>query len=453
LQPHNDDSVLTAVPRTPSPEARAAAEPLKSSDHSHVPVHSNSGTGGRLLILILLLVAGLVAAFIFRHVRNARAEVSLSHQTAQSAEAPPSVDVVRVSYGSPTHLLTLPGETRAWYKSTIYARISGYVKNWTGDIGDRVKEGQVLATIDTPELQDQLKAAQAKVAADLSEVRVAEATEKFDKSTNKKFSGAGQGVVSDLEREEKQAETDTSIAKYDAAMSQVNLDQADVNRLKDMEKFENVVAPYDGVILQRHIDIGDLVTAGSTANTTSLYVVAKSDQIRIITDVPQTASNEIKVGMPATASAREFPGRTFRGTVTRTSSSIDTVSMTLEVEVDVPNPNLELVPGMYVQVSFQTKAAHAPLQIPASAINFRTGGPLVAVVDSRGMVHFHNVTISRDMGDVIELGSGVSPGDRVALNISNQVSEGDKVDPIATAAGEEPQSPATSGQAVASKAD
>jgi RND family efflux transporter MFP subunit len=397
---------------------------------SHVPVNSTPGTGARVVAAVVLLAVLLTVGFLYRHHRNASAEMALKSDTLASADAPEPVDVVKVALASPIHELTLPGEARAWYQSTIYARVSGYIGTLKADIGDKVKKGQVLALIDTPELDDQLNAARAKVAADQSEVTVAEANEAFAESTYKRWNESGKGVVSDQEREEKRAEYHSSVAHLKAVKSHVDLDQAEVKRLTDLTNFKAVEAPYDGVITSRRVDIGDLVTAGSTSGNTTLFDIVRSDTIRIFTDVPQSASNEIAVGMPVTASAREFPDRTFRGTVARTSNSLDPSSNTLTVEADVPNADLTLMPGMYVQVSFQTREAHPSVQIPASAINFRTGGPQVAVVGPGGAVQFHNVTISRDMGDVIELRSGVSPGDRVALNISNQIANGDKVQPV-----------------------
>jgi RND family efflux transporter MFP subunit len=377
------------------------------------------------LFAVCVAVALLIGFFwILRiHSRNTEA---LNAQALSASDAPISVDVVSVKSAPASIPLTLPGETRAWYATTIYARVNGYVAKWLVDIGDRVEKGQVLATIETPEVDQQLIASQAKQKASDAEVSVAQANADFAKTTYDRFWDSPKGVVSDQEREQKKAELNSSLAKLNAAKEQVNLDKADVDRLKELTRFRDVRAPFAGIITSRRIDLGDLVTAGSTANTTSLYSLAQADQIRVFVDVPQDASVNMIEGTPAIATASEFPDRTFQGKVARTSRSIDPSSRTLRVEVDVANPDLALLPGMYVQVNFQMKQ-NPLLQVPASALIVRSTGPQVAVVDADGKVSFRKITIARDMGDVIEVASGLTATDRVAMNISAQVVDGDRV--------------------------
>jgi RND family efflux transporter MFP subunit len=397
--------------------------------HDHVPVKSVPGTGRNVVVAIVVIAVVLGATFGWRHHHNAEAGIQLESDAKTAAETPSTVDVVRVGYSERTSDLELPGEARAWYESTIYARVSGYIGKWTADIGARVKKGEVLAEIQTPELDDQLRAAEAKVAADKSLVAVADANLSFAKSSNERWATSPKGVVSAQEQEEKKSEYLSAAARQKAAQSQVDLDQAQVNSLEDTSAFKKVVAPYDGVITTRHIDIGDLVASGSGSGNTSLYGMVKADKIRVFVDVPQAASAEIVTGMPAVASSHEQGGKKFNGTVARTSESIDPTARTMKVEVDIDNPDLALKPGMYLDVRFQTNTMHPPLRIPAGALTFRTGGPETAVVNSDGVVHFHPVTIARDLGNFVELSSGVEPGDLVALNISNQVADGDKVQP------------------------
>lgn len=405
-------------------------EPPRGEEHSHVPVNSVPGTGRRIVLAVVLLAALLAAGFFYRYHHNTAAEMTLASNTLATADAPEPVDVVKVTHASPVHELTLPGEARAWYQSTIYARVSGYIGKWHADIGDKVKKGEELARIDTPELDDQLKAAEAKVAAEKSEVSVAEANEAFAESTYTRWKDSGKGVVSEQEREEKKAEYLSSVAHLKAANSQVDLDQADVNRLRDLSNFKSVEAPYDGVVTARRVDIGDLVTAGSTSGNTPLYDIAYSDRIRVYVDVPQAASNDVKDGTVATATVQEDPDHVFTGKVTRNSQAIDDAAKTLKVEVDFDNTDLALKPGMYLEVTFKTTDARPPLQIPASALSFRTNGPTVAVVGKDGSVQFRRVTIVRDLGNVVEIGSGLQDDDRVALNISNQIASGDKVQAV-----------------------
>jgi RND family efflux transporter MFP subunit len=386
----------------------------------------SSGAGRRILIAVVVLVVVLTIAFIIRFVVSGSEQRSLDERTAAAASAPPAVDVVRIKFAPTTNLLKLPGETRAWYQSTIYARVNGYLAQWQSDIGDRVSKGQVLATIDTPELDDELAGAQAKLKASEADVVVMEANAAFAKTTYDRWWDSPKGVVSDQEKQEKKAEYDSSVARLNASKAQVNLDHAAVDSLEALMKFKQVTAPFDGVITARRIDIGDLVTAGSTSSTTSLYTLAQSDQIRVFVDVPQDASVSLKVGMPTQTTATEYPGRVFDGKVARTANAIDPTSRTLRVEVDIPNADLALLPGMYVRVQFQLPQKGL-IEIPASALLFRSGGPQVAVVDLDGKVQFRNISIVHDMGDVIEIEAGLSANDRVAMNISSQISDGDTV--------------------------
>lgn len=425
---HGHDYSLAGLP-APREDVMLAERP-HHEERSLVPVHATPGTGRRILILVILLAAALGVGFAYRYHHNASAEMSLASSTLAAADAPAPVDVVKVTLASPLHELPLPGEARAWDQSTIYARVSGYIGSWQADIGDKVKKGETLALIDTPELDDQWKAAEAKVAADQSEVTVAEANEAFADSTYKRWKDSPKGVVSEQEREQRKAEYLSSVAHLKAVNSQVELDQAEVNRLADLRNFKKVQAPYDGVITSRRVDIGDLVTAGSTAGNTPLYDIACSDKIRVYVDVPQGASADVKNGTKATATVQEYPHRTFVGTVTRNSEAINETAKTLRVEIDFDNRDSALKPGMYLEVTCTTTDPTPPLRIPASALNFRTGGPAVAVVGKDGFVQFHKVTIARELGNYVELGSGVSEGDRVALNISNQIADGDKVQPI-----------------------
>jgi RND family efflux transporter MFP subunit len=394
--------------------------------HAHVPTRYARGTGWRVSIAALLVALTLGIGFVVVHGIKAHQAEELDDQTAGLDAAAPVVDVFNVNYAPATQLFSLPGQARAWFESTIYARVDGYIAPGWLDIGDKVKGGTVMATIETPELDAQLLAAQAKLKAAEAQVVVAQATTDFAKSTYFRWKDSPKGVVSEQEREEKKAEFDSSVARLNAAQAQVNLAKAEVDNLTTMTNFKEVRSPYDGVITARRIDTGDLVTAGSSANTGSLYTVAQSDQIRIFVDVPQAASSQISVNMTASIRANDYSDRQFKGTVTRTANAIDPATKTLRVEVDVDNKDMALLPGMYVQVSFELKPKSL-LQVPASALIFRSSGPQVGIVGPDSRIIFHDVTIARDQGEMVELGSGVSLNDKVALNLSSQIGEGDLV--------------------------
>jgi RND family efflux transporter MFP subunit len=381
-------------------------------------------------IFALLVACALAAGFYFINQRKGTERGTLANDTATAAKQPTPVDVATVSSAPSMQPLKLPGETAAWYESTVYSRVSGYIGDWKVDIGDRVEKGQLLCDIETPELDADLAAAEAKLKATQANVNVEESNMEFAKTTYERWWHSPQGYVSEQEKQQKKAEYDSSVAKLAAAEAQVNLDQANLGRLKAMENFKRVTAPFAGVITSRRIDIGDLVTAGSTASTTPVYVVAQAEKIRTFVDVPQQSAHGIYVGMTAAVTSDEFPGRSFDGKVARTTNTINPNSRTLKIEIDIPNEDLTLLPGMYVDAELQLKQP-STVEVPASALLFREAGPQVAVITGNNRVEFRSVTIAHDNGDFVQIGKGLKPSERVALNISSQISDGDEVTPMA----------------------
>jgi RND family efflux transporter MFP subunit len=247
-------------------------------------------------------------------------------------------------------------------------------------------------------------------------------------------------VVSEQEREEKKADYDSAVARLKSAQAEVALDQARVNQYTALAEFKKVTAPYDGVITTRDIDIGNLVTAGSTSATTPLYVMTQNDPIRIFVEAPQNAADDL-IGSTAPVEITSSGGvaREYAGKVTRTSQALNPQARTLRVEVDIPNPRNEFVPGMYLKVGFAL-TPRGLVQVPAAALLFRASGPQVARVDSSGRISFRSVTIGRDDGSIVELTSGVAPGERLALNVSSQITDGQTVrtNPADTGSAEPP---------------
>ena len=399
----------------------------RTDQHGHVPISTGyaKGTGTRLGMSVGLLAAALLVAFFVANRVKHGQETLLREEADMRVQQPPPVEAVKVQRKSPRANLVLPGETRGWYSSTIYARVTGYVARWLVDIGDTVKKNQVMAVIDTPDLDAQLDAAQAQLKASEAEAKVKESEAEFARTTYQRWQTSPKGAVSDQEREDKKARYDGSAAQLNAALAHVNLDQANVDRLRYLTRFKEVAAPYDGVVTERHIDIGDLVTAGSTS-TTSLFGVAQFDRIRVFVNVPQNARTDVAVGQTAHVRATELPDRVFDGTVTRTSESEDPRARTLRVEIDLPNDDRALLPGIYVQVAFDLPVKPA-IQVPAGALLFRGSGLQVALINKDDTVKFQDVRIARDDGKVVQIGSGLNEGDRIALNISNQILEGEKV--------------------------
>ncbi len=369
--------------------------------------------GVAVVVLVLCLVVVSVVRFL--HARG----VESSGEAAYAAAPPVDVVIARPVTGAQD--LVLPAETAAWFESTIYARVNGYVGKWFADIGDHVKAGQVLATIETPELDAELAAARAQLEASQAQVLAREAEAAFAKTTNERWRDSPKGVVSEQEREAKKADYQTAQGRLYAARAQVALDRSKVDQYSAMTEFKRVRAPFDGTITQRRIDVGNLVTAGSATTTTSLYRMAQTDPLRVFVDVPQSAAGDLmKAGVPADIRATGAVGGVFAGKTARSAEALNSEARTMRVEVDMPNATHSLVPGMYVTVAFKLPP-RGIVEVPAATLLFRASGAEVAKVDAHNKIHFENVVIGRDDGSMIELASGVQPGDRLVLNISSQI--------------------------------
>ncbi len=384
-------------------------------------------TGERLKRAAKIVAIVFAVAFVLVSIDRLIKARSVAREAREAAAAPPLVEVITAQAVGAVQRLVLPGYTAAWHASTIYARVDGYVGKWFVDIGDRVHSGQVLALIETPDLDAELAAARAQLTADQAKVLARKAETEFARTTWDRWRDSPKGVVSEQEREEKRAAYDSAVARERSAQADVALAKARVDKYQALTQFKQVTAPYDGVITVRDIDIGNLVTAGSTSSTTPLYVMTQNDPIRIFVDAPQSAAGDlINIKAPVQVQTSAGVVRDYSATVTRTSQALNPQARTLRVEVDIPNPKDEFVPGMYVKVGFGLPP-RGLVQVPAAALVFRASGPQVARVDSSGKVSFRSVTIGRDDGSVVELSSGVAPGDRLALNVSSQITDGELV--------------------------
>ena len=398
----------------------AGAQP----DHARVQTGFAPGTGRRMKLSAIALAILLVAGFVSVHVIKASGESRLQEATHAGASQRPTVNVITVQRPGTVRSLNLPGETAAWYESTLYARVNGYVAKWSVDIGEHVKKGQSLAAIETPELDADLVAARAELAAAQAQVTVRAAEAEFAKTTNERWRDSPKGVVSDQEREAKRSDYDSAVARLNAARAQVELDRAKVERFTALQQFKQVTAPFDGTVTERRIDVGNLVTAGSTTGNTLLYRISQETPMRVFVDAPQSVSGDLL--KPGVAVQIKAGNLAIAGQVSRTAKAIDTRARTLRVEVDIPNADQALVPGMYVDVTFSLSGSDH-VQVPAAALVFRSSGPQVAVVDAGGRIGFRGVAIARDDGNMVELASGLAPGERVALNISSRIGDGDIV--------------------------
>ena len=379
--------------------------------------------GGIIVASVLIVALLLVRVVGFFHER------ALAGEAGAAASAPHTVDVIKAAPVGAAQHFALPGQTAAWHSSTIYARVNGYVASWVVDIGDHVRTGQIMATIDTPELDAELSAARAQLTSAQAQVQVRMAEAAFAKTTFDRWRDSPDGVVSAQERDEKQAAFGTANAQLQQSHAQVALDQARVDQYAALSAYKQVRAPFDGTITQRNIDIGNLVTAGSTSATTPLYVMTQNDPMRVMIEVPQSAATDLMQGRLAVTVSGTGGGQAlaYAGKVTRTAQALNAQARTLQVEVDIPNAAGQWVPGMYVTASFDLPP-RGLVQVPAAALLFRASGTQVASVNAQGRIVMRDVTIARDDGNLVELGSGVQPGDRLVLNLSSQINAGDLVE-------------------------
>ena len=392
-------------------ETEQTTEPARESKMTAAPRHASRFWLYTIPAILLALFAGL--AYWRVQARN-RVSAELIPAAAQSEEIP--VAVMHPARSNASRELTIPGDVQAYVETPIYARTDGYLKRWYVDIGGKVKEGQLLATIDTPEIDQQLKqaeAAQLQAQANLDLARTtAERWHNLLKSD---------GVS--------QQEVDTNDAAYKARQADYAAAVANVERLKSLQSFQQVTAPFAGVITARDIDIGALITNGTAKE---LFKLAQIDVMRVYVNVPEGYSNDMRIGLPAELHIAEFPNRIFTGKVAHTAGAIDPASRTLLTEVQVPNPKGELFPGSYAEVTFKITSAEPPLVVPSNTLIFRSAGPQVAVVDSRHMARLRNVTVGRDFGTSLEILSGLQPNDLVILNPPDSLADGAEVSPQET---------------------
>ena len=352
----------------------------------------------RLILLCGVAVAAGTASFGIWARLSADAAVLRATEEA----ALPTVAAVEAQAGPAEEDIVLPGTVQAEFDTPIYARTSGYVKRWTTDIGARVKAGDLLAEIDTPELDQQLRQARADLQTAEANNRVAQAT--------------ARRVHALLPTQSVSAEQDdqaTSDAAAKAALVASN--EANVKRLEQLVAFEKVVAPYDGIVTARETDVGNLINAGSGSGV-ELFRVADTRKLRIYVRVPQSYAPRIKAGIGVSLSFPEFPGRAFEAKLVRTADAIEPRARTLLAELEADNAKGDLLPGGYVDVKFKLPVATRGVRVSANALLFRAEGPRVASVGEDGRAVLHEVTLGRDFGTSIELLTGVAAGEKVILN-------------------------------------
>jgi RND family efflux transporter MFP subunit len=371
-------------------------------------------------VAVLIAVAGIV-------IRQVKAR-EVAHWT--QVQAVPNVSVIIPTRGSGGGELVLPGNIDAWYAAPIYARVPGYLRMWYFDYGAHVKKGQILATIETPDLDGQYAAAQATLRAAKAKVNVWKAQMQFAKTTYERWRDSPKGVVSVQETESKKADYATAEASFEAALAEVNSDQGVVERLAALEQFKRIEAPFTGVVTARNTDIGDLINAGSGAGGGSappLFKMADVSEMRVYVQVPQAMSKGIEPGMTAELYLPQYPERLFKATVATTSQAINTSARTLLVELHAKNPDGLLQPGTYAEVHFHLPSDRNVLTIPATALVFQTAGMQVAVVGPDNRAELRSVSLGRNFGADVQVLRGLKPTDRVINSPPDSLTDGELV--------------------------
>jgi RND family efflux transporter MFP subunit len=371
--------------------------------------HTTGQTHTRRYLLIAIAIAVILA--VWGILSRLQARNALEREAANAAI--PTVSTVRPKPGPAADHLALPGTVQAFFEAPIYARTNGYLKMWFTDIGTRVKRGQLLAEIETPEVDQELRQAQA-------DLGTARANYDLARITNDRWQG--------LLTTQSVSQQDADSRAGDAAAKQAAQKSAGANvaRLEELESFKRVLAPFDGVVTQRNTDIGALINAGQSPGA-ALFRVADTHRLRIYVYVPQPFAASVRPGLTATLALPDHPGRQFPATVTSTAEALDANSRTLEVELQIDNAKGELFPGSYAQVSFVLPARPNTLRVPINAVMFRTANLQVATVDDGHRVRLKNITEGRDFGTEIEVLAGISADDNLIINPADSIADGQEV--------------------------
>lgn len=386
--------------------------PVREREQQNATPPSSGSKVGRAVMVLLIL--GIVAGVVYWGISSrGKASAQLSQETQELAV--PTVSVVMPKPSAPQQEIVIPGNMQPYTDAPIFARANGYLKKWYADIGSNVKEGQLLAEIDSPEIDQQLQQARADLATAQANFSLAEITAARYKDLLKTDSVSQQDV-------------DNATGNYDARKTAVEAAQANVKRLQDLQSFEKVYAPFSGVLTARNTDIGQLIDSGSSGGTSrELFHIADVNPLRVYINVPQYDSPEIRPGLHADLVLREFPGRTFQGTVVRSSGAIDNTTRTLLTEVDVENSAHLLKPGGYVEVHLKLPSPVNTFTLPVNTTIFKSAGLQVAVVKDGKTISLIPVTPGRDFGTVIEIVAGLKGDEWVVMNPSDSLTEGAKV--------------------------
>lgn len=389
---------------------RAAPSVWKHQGHFR---SASSGSAVTRAILLLLTVLAVVLVVLWGISSRKKANAQLSQETQELAI--PTVTVVRPKRGAPQQEILLPGDMQPYTDAPIYARTNGYLKRWLADIGARVKAGQLLAEIDAPEIDQQLQQIRADLATAEANLHLAEITAARYKDLVKTESVSQQDV-------------DNATGNFDARKAAVESAKSNVKRLKEMQSFEKIYAPFDGVITARNTDIGALIDSGSAGGgARELFHIAAVSRLRVYVNVPEVYAQAIHFGLRADLALAAFPGRRFEGIVVRNAGAIDNTTRTLLTEIDVNNSSGELKPGGFVEVHLKLPSSVTTYTLPVNAIIFRAAGMQAATVNDGKTIALESITPGRDFGAEIEILAGIKGDDLIVLNPPDSIANGQAV--------------------------
>ena len=379
--------------------------------------------------LALGALAVVAAAFVIGYVPRHKAKNELVSESKAAESSNLRVQTFTPKAKSSDRAMNLPASVQPLEEAVIYARASGYIKTWKVDIGDNVKEGQLLAEVDSPEVEQQLAQAKAQLAQSEAALVQAKANKGYSETTLTRLGAlAPKGVTSQQELEKAQAQSVVDESSVEVARANVEAQKANLGRIQQMLSFSRVMAPFAGTINQRNIERGALVST-----STPLFHLSQSDTVRVYIQMPQDVAPSVRVDAPAQVSIREFPGRTFDGKVARTAAALDPMSRTMQTEIRIPNEKHELLTGMYAQVAISFPSPHRVWELPATAIITDANGVRVGIVEN-GKVRMAKVTVERDNGATMDIASGIADTDKIVKLATAELYDGRPVDVVPDAA-------------------
>jgi RND family efflux transporter MFP subunit len=410
------------APAVPGPAPAAAPTVLESKGLA-------GGRSGHWVLGVGSLAAvALAGSLVAATLPRLRHEQELDATAARAAGSPPLVAVATARRAPATSELTLPGNAQAFREAALYARATGYVKRWTADLGDQVREGQLLAEISAPDVDDQLAQARANLALARADLQVSEAKLDLARTTLSRDQAAG-SATSPEAIDQDRAQVRTTAAQVESARARIQVNQASVQQYADLQSFQKIVAPFPGVITARNVDPGALVTADNPSETREIFHLMQTDPLRVFVNVPQVYATTVGPGQRTVVYRPEDPLRQFSGQVTRTARALDPNTRTLLTQVDVPNPDGALRPGMYLRVNLVAARAAPPVLIPSAALVTRNDGPEVALLGEDKAVRYRKVQLGRDYGAEVEVVTGLEGGETVIVRPGDALAEGQAVEP------------------------